>query len=182
MPNKVDEDKDFKNFKDYEGIANDDDAFILSDILPDEDLSEEGRTVIEKSLFQQIQDLSVSDKIHLARFGAKEVRTILIRDSNRLVQLAVISSQKITDSEILAIANNRQVNEDVLRVIAKNKEWMKTYLIKLALVNNPKTPLSIALKLVAYLQRKDIAFLAKSKNVSRAIAQVAARKISGEKY
>ena len=107
-----------------------------------------------RSLFQKIQTMSVSEKLDLARKASKEARSILIRDSNKLVQLAVANSPKITESEILAIASNRQVNDDVLKEIAMNKEWLRNYQIRLALVNNPKTPLSIAMAQVTYLNQQ----------------------------
>jgi hypothetical protein len=121
------------------------------------------------SLFQKIQTMSVSEKLDLARKASKEARTILIRDSNKLIQLAVVNSPKITESEILAIATNRQVNDDVLREIAMNREWLRNYQIRFALVNNPKTPLSIAMAQVSYLNQRDLGLLAKSKGVPRAI-------------
>jgi hypothetical protein len=122
-----------------------------------------------RSLFQKIQTMTVSEKLDLARNASKEARTILIRDSNKLVQLAVVNSPKITESEILAIATNRQVNDEILREIAMNREWLRNYQIRCALVNNPKTPLSIAMAQVTYLNQKDLGLLAKSKGVPRAI-------------
>ena len=122
-----------------------------------------------RSLFQKIQTMSVSEKLDLDRKSTKEARTILIRDSNKLVQLAVVNSPKITESEILAIATNRQVNDEILREIAMNREWLRNYQIRCALVNNPKTPLSIAMAQVTYLNQKDLGLLAKSKGVPRAI-------------
>ena len=122
-----------------------------------------------RSLFQKIQTMSVSEKLDLARKASKEARSILIRDSNKLIQLAVVQSPKITESEILAIATNRQVNDEILREIAMNREWLRNYQIRCALVNNPKTPLSIAMAQVTYLNQKDLGLLAKSKGVPRAI-------------
>ncbi len=122
-----------------------------------------------RSLFQKIQTMSVSEKLDLARKASKEARSILIRDSNKLVQLAVVNSPKITEGEILAIATNRQVNDEVLKEIAKNREWLRNYQIRFALVNNPKTPLSIAMAQVTYLNQRDLGLLAKSKGVPRAI-------------
>lgn len=130
-----------------------------------------------KSLFQEIQDMSVSEKLDFARKCSKEGRAILIRDANKLVQMAVISSPKITDSEVLMIANNRQINEEVLRHIAGEREWMKNYQVKVALVNNSKTPLPIAMKLVAALSQKDLTSLAKSKSVARALTIAATRRL-----
>ena len=130
-----------------------------------------------RSLFQKIQTMSVSEKLDLARKASKEARSILIRDSNKLIQLAVVNSPKITESEILAIASNRQVNDDVLKEIAINKEWLRNYQIRLALVNNPKTPLSIAMAQVTYLNRRDLSLLAKSKGVPRPLIIAAQERV-----
>ena len=130
-----------------------------------------------RSLFQKIQTMSVSEKLDLARKASKEARSILIRDSNKLVQLAVVNSPKITESEILAMASSRQVNDDVLKEIAMNKEWLRNYQVRLALVNNPKTPLSIAMAQVTYLNRRDLSLLAKSKGVPRPLIIAAQERV-----
>jgi hypothetical protein len=120
-----------------------------------------------RSLFQKIQTMTVSEKLELARTTSKEGRTILMRDSNRLVQLAVVESPKITETEVLSMAANRQINDEVLRKIAMNREWLRNYQVRLALVNNPKTPLTIAMVQIAYLNQKDLKALAKSKGIPR---------------
>ncbi|HSP81011.1 MAG TPA: hypothetical protein VLQ93_20985, partial [Myxococcaceae bacterium] len=61
-------------------------------------------------------------------------RSILIRDSNKLVCTAVIRSPRITDGEVLSCASNKAVNEEVLRIIYGNREWTKNYQIMLALL------------------------------------------------
>jgi len=134
-----------------------------------------------KSLLQKIQSVSVSERIDLAFKATKEVRSILIRDPNKIVQMAVIQSPKITESEVLMIANNRQVHDDILRHIISNKEWMKNYQIKVALVNNPKTPLPLALKLAPFLHSRDLSFLSKSKAIPRALSITAQRRLKEAK-
>jgi hypothetical protein len=120
-------------------------------------------------LFQKIQSMSVAEKLDLARNAPKEARSILLRDSNKLVQIAVITSPKITESEIIAIANNKQVSDEVLREIAMNREWLRNYQVRLALVNNPKTPLSIAMAQIPYINQRDLSMLAKSRAIPRPI-------------
>ena len=134
-----------------------------------------------RSLYQKIQTMSVSEKLDLARKATKEARSILIRDSNKLVQLAVVKSPKITESEILAIATNRQVNDEVLKEIGMNKEWLRNYQVRLALVNNPKTPLSIAMAQITYLNQRDLALLAKSRGVPRPIVMAAEGRLKAAK-
>jgi hypothetical protein len=113
--------------------------------------------------------MSVAEKIKLATLGNKEARTILVRDSNKLVCLAAATSPRITDGEILGLANSRVVNADVLRYIYSNRDFLKTYAIKVALVKNPKVPLPTALKLMQVLHEKDIRDLSRDRNVPHTI-------------
>ncbi len=121
------------------------------------------------NMTQRIMKMSVSEKIKLATLGNKEARTILLRDSNKLVCMASVTSPRITDGEILGLANSRTVNADVLRYIYSNREFTKTYGIKVSLVKNPKVPLPTALKMLFTLQEKDIKDLARDRNVPQTI-------------
>jgi predicted regulator of amino acid metabolism with ACT domain len=128
-----------------------------------------------KSRFQEIQDLPVPDKIKLAMTGDKEARSILIKDSNKQVQEAVLDSPRISDMEIVAIANSRNVPDDMLRKIAVNRQWMKNYQVRLGLVNNPKTPLPMGLKIIGTLMLADLKRLSKNKGVSNVLSSAAQR-------
>lgn len=138
----------------------------------DEEIEEERRL----TLAQRILQMSVSEKIKLATLGNKEARTLLLRDTNKLVAIAVIQSPRITESEIIAVTQSRTVNEEILREIANNREWMKLYQVKLNLVRNPKTPPGIALRLVPHLREKDLKDLRTNKNVPN-VVQGAARSL-----
>jgi hypothetical protein len=113
--------------------------------------------------------MSVAEKIKLATLGNKEARTLLLRDSNKLVCMAAATSPRITDGEILGLSNSRTVNADVLRYIYSNREFTRTYAIKISLVKNPKVPLPTALKMMHTLQERDIKDLARDRNVPQTI-------------
>ena len=117
------------------------------------------------NMTQRVLTMSVAEKIKLATLGNREARTLLLRDSNRLVSLAAAQSPRITDGEILGLANAKTANADVLRYIYENREFLKTYAIRMALVHNPKVPLPTALKLLPTLQERDIKELARDRNV-----------------
>jgi hypothetical protein len=144
--------------------------------LPEWELSE---TEFE-SLYHQILNMGVADKLKLAFFGSKEARDILVRDANKMVCVAVVKSPKIQESEVETISKSRQVAEDVLRQIAATKEFMKSYSIKLNLASNSKTPLPIAMKLLPQLRELDLRKLAKSKNISSQVA-IQARRLAEAK-
>jgi hypothetical protein len=121
------------------------------------------------NMTQRIMQMSVSQKIKLATLGNHEARTLLLRDSNKLVCMAAVTSPRITDGEIIGLANSRTVNADVLRYIYSNREFTRTYVVKATLVRNPKVPLPTALKLMFTLQEKDIKELARDRNVPQTI-------------
>jgi hypothetical protein len=121
------------------------------------------------NITQRIMKMSVSEKIKLATLGNKEARTLLLRDSNKLVCMAAATSPRITDGEIISLANSRTANADVLRYIYTNREFLRTYAIKISLVKNPKVPLPTALKMLLTLQEKDIKELARDRNVPQTI-------------
>jgi hypothetical protein len=147
-----------------------DDSFEVSD-----DLFEEKETVSEeekKGIASQISTMTVPQKVKIALLGNKEVRSILIKDPNKIVSTAVIKSPKLTDNEIHNIAQMRSVNDEIIRYIAGNSDWTKNYSIKLALVGNPKTPLQISLKFLRFLNQKDMGDLARNKNVSPQLQKI----------
>jgi len=129
----------------------------------------------EESLFQKVQKMTTAEKIKFALRGDKEVRNLLIRDGERTVQMAIINNPRITDNEITSIANSRNVHEEVLRRIGTSREWLKLYPVRLALAQNPKTAITISLKLLSTLMVKDLRIIAKSKSVPSVIAQAALR-------
>jgi hypothetical protein len=124
---------------------------------------------------QEIQMMPMPEKIRLAMTGDKEARGVLIKDSNKQVQEAVLDNQRITDHEIVAIVSSRMTSEDILRKIADNRNWVKYYQVRLGLVTNPKTPLPISLKLVDTLALADLKRLGKSKAIPNVIATAAMR-------
>lgn len=127
------------------------------------------------NLFATIQNMTVMQKIKLARIGGKEARTLLIKDRNKVVSSAVLASPKLTETEVVGIAQSRSVSDDILRQISHNKEWTRTYQVKLALSCNPKTPQPQALKFLNYLQDRDLRNLMKSKDVPSVISTHARR-------
>ncbi|HYA42618.1 MAG TPA: DUF4388 domain-containing protein [Syntrophobacteraceae bacterium] len=128
-----------------------------------------------ESLFQKVQKKNVAQKIRLAMTGDKETRGLLIRDGNRIIQLAVVSNPRISESEVAAIAYSRQVDEEVLRRIAADKEWVALYPVRLALAANPRTPPAISKKLASTLNRRDLRNLSVSKAVPALVANEARR-------
>jgi hypothetical protein len=130
------------------------------------------------NLYALIQGMTVFQKIKLARMGNKEARGLLVRDRNKIVASAAIRSPKITENEIVSFAKMRNVCDEVLRAIAQNRDWTRSYSVKLALATNPKTSPPSAVKFLNYLQERDLRNIMKSKDVPSAISTHARRILS----
>lgn len=145
----------------------------------DEPVDEESEAF--KSKYQLAQIMGVAEKIKIAQTGDKEWRMILIKDSNKLVSGTVIRNPRVTEAEVLTIAKSAIQNDEILRVICANKEWVKNYQIRKALVENTKTPLPVSLRFLATLTEKDLAHLAKSKNISSVLSTQAKKLLLAKK-
>lgn len=127
------------------------------------------------TLTQRVMKLRTNQKILLATKGGKEERTLLMRESNRLIQVAVIRNGRITEGEVTYIAQMRTVQDEVLRIISLNREWMKKYPIVRNMVMNPKTPLPIALNLLRRINEFDMKLMTNDRNVPETLRREAKR-------
>lgn len=124
---------------------------------------------------QRLTVMTVSERVKAAVQGSREERGVLIRDPNRLVAAAVLSSPKLTESEVEAIARMGNVSDEVLRSIGTNRTWTKNYNVVSSLVRNAKTPIAVSLGLLKRLNERDIKSLSSDRNIPEPI-RVAARK------
>ena len=159
-------------------IANSDFAFNLNEesgdfdsgFVDDESEPEEEE---KQSFNQKIQNMSVGDKIKLCYRANKSARELLVRDTNKIVACAVVNSGRITDNEVMTIATNRSIHEEVIRALTSNREYLRKYPVKAALAANPKTPIPTAITLLNSLHVKDLKKIANNRNVSSAVFSAA---------
>ncbi|MEZ4271980.1 MAG: hypothetical protein R3C68_11295 [Myxococcota bacterium] len=167
------------------------DAFLEDDERVDQ-RAEEAAAVIELHdheeakrripVLKLIAGMSIAQKISLSLKGNKEARTILVRDSNKVVCSAAIRNPRITESELLAAAQSRQVSDEVIRIISRSKEMSRSYAVKHALVKNPKTPIQTSMRFLTLLRDSDVKGIAKSRNVPSAISNQAKRHLAKKRH
>jgi hypothetical protein len=127
------------------------------------------------SLIRRVMFMNTRDRVRLARKGDREARGILVRDSNKVVSSAVITNPRITEHEVENIAAMRSVSDEVLRLIALNRGWARSYPIIHNLVRNPRTPIPTAITILLRIRTKDLLVLSQNKNVSEAVRRQAFR-------
>jgi len=128
-----------------------------------------------RDAYKRIVSLNAAQKAILAMKGGREERMILIRDTNKVVSLGVLKNPRINDHDVGLIARMRNVSDEVLRQIARNREWAKSYSIVVALVTNPRTPQSVSSNFISRLTNRDLKELGRSRDVPELIRRMAKR-------
>jgi len=150
----------------------------VTSLLTQEQSEDEGLSQVEiqqtaSTVLQRINRMSIAQRILLALTGNKTERLILIKDANRMVQLAVIESPKMADDEVLIHTRNLSLSGELIGKIANNRDWTKNYTIILALVQNPKTPIHRAISFIKQLHSRDLKMLIQDRNINPVIRNLA---------
>jgi hypothetical protein len=154
---------------------------LLSDETPDEaalalaaadlEMDEERR----KTFLQQISAMTVAQRVKFAMKGAADARRVLIRDTNKVVQRAVLQSPRLTDQEVEAFASMTNLTDEILRLIGKSRSFRKNYSVVRNLLNNGKAPLDVSMNLLPMLNPMDLKRLTMNKNVPETLRTTAVK-------
>jgi hypothetical protein len=125
------------------------------------------------TLLQRLAKMNVSERVQFAIKGGSEARRTLIRDSNKVVQRAVLQSPRLTDQEVEAFACMSSLTDEILRLIANNRNFRKNYVVVRNLLNNPKTPLDVSLHMLPMVNVMDLKKLTTNKNVPETLRSTA---------
>jgi hypothetical protein len=134
-----------------------------------------------ESMYSKIARMNVSQKVQLALKGTKDERALLVRDSSKVVSRAVLGSPKVTEAEIETFAALKSVSDEVLRMIAMSRKFMKSYNVVRNLVSNPRTPLEVGLPLLNRLLPQDVRGIAMNKNVPDVLRKMAEKSAKQKK-
>ena len=130
-----------------------------------------------QTLLQKISRMTVAQRVQFAIKGGSEARRTLIRDSNKVVQRAVLQSPRLTDQEVEAFASMASLTDEILRLIAGNRVFRKNYTVVRNLMNNAKCPLDVTLHMLPMLNAMDLKKLSVNKNVPETLRTSAAKLI-----
>jgi hypothetical protein len=128
-----------------------------------------------QTLLQKLAKMTVAERVQFAIKGGSEGRRTLIRDSNKVVQRAVLQSPRLTDQEVEAFAAMSSLTDEILRLIAGNRKFRKNYVVVRNLMNNAKTPLDVSLHMLPMLNAVDLKKLTTNKNIPETLRTTAAK-------
>ncbi len=126
-----------------------------------------------QTLIQRLAKMTVAQRVQFAMKGGSEARRTLIRDNNKVVQRAVLQSPRLTDQEVEAFAAMSSLTDEILRLIASNRNFRKNYTVVRNLINNPKSPLDVTMHMLPMLNGVDLKRLTTNKNIPETLRTTA---------
>lgn len=153
-----------------ERAATQDEASAPSGVALNESEKKDDQTT---AIWNRLQFMSVAEKVRLAFRGDRMVRMLLVRDRNKLVCAAVMRNPRMSEQEVEAIAGMRNVDDEVLRVLASRRDWVGKYNVMLTLCRNPKAPIGVVLPFVNRLTLRDLKGLKDDRGVQQVVREMA---------
>jgi len=151
-----------------------------ADVVASLDGGEETEGAPESGRRNPLHTYPIPIQIKLAMVGDHGAAMEAVHSTNRVVAGAGIRNPKINDSDVMKIVRSRTLADDVVRYICNNGDWTKSYAVKFALVQHPKTPITLVMRWLPLLRQNDVRALAKSKNIPSAV-QAHAKKMTQTK-
>lgn len=112
-------------------------------------------------------------RMHKAMTADKDALGASLKDPSGKVVMALLSNPNITEDHLYVLAKRRDLPGDVLEAIGGRKFSAEGQRVKLALVNNPRTPRRVALGFLRSIELRDVAFVTRNKMLPTELRQAA---------
>lgn len=133
------------------------------------------RRTAEYLLGEQIENLTVGEKLALARQANRSAIRLLRRLPDPKIVRILLTNPRLTEEDVLFITTRGESKGPILRAVGRSPRWARRYPIRLALVRNASTPPAVSLPLVSGLLERDLEALTHMSTVHPAVRKTAAR-------
>ncbi|MFL6246401.1 MAG: hypothetical protein ACJ74H_10285 [Thermoanaerobaculia bacterium] len=131
-----------------------------------------------QNTWDRIRALSQMEKLLLAIKADRPERALLLQDNDPRVLLSLLRNPRLTVDEVARMTKSSFLTFQIADVISKTAQWMSSLDVRLGLINNPKTPPALALRILPTLPEAEIRAIARG-GTNTALKQAALRKLQG---
>src|SRR3972149_1551400 len=96
------------------------------------------------------------EETHQARTAGGAVLENLLYHRSREVLEALLENPRLGEKHLAILLARRDLPREIVTRIAQNREWMKSYPLKLAVVKHPRAPRYLAIPLLKFLYLFDL--------------------------
>jgi len=136
------------------------------------------RRTAEYLLSEQIPDLTLGEKLSLARLAGRSVIRMMRADQDHRVIKVLLGNTRVTEEDVVFLSSRSGSRQEVLRVVGRTPRWVARPSVRFALVKNPGTPPAVGLGLISGLKVPDLQVLVNSPSVPFVIRRTAERMLS----
>ena len=149
-------------------------------------VSAELKRYAEEQIVARLPQLPLGQKIALARRGPSRVAGALVADGHAQVMPIALENPFLTEAQVLKALAREKVPVPVVQALASHRKWSQSYNVRLAIVRNSSTPISVVLGFLPHLTVSDLRVLAEpgivAENLRKYLeAEVRRRMIASEK-
>jgi hypothetical protein len=123
-------------------------------------VSAELKRYAEEQLVARLPQLPLGQKITLARRGPGRVAGALASEAHAQVLPIALDNPFLTEAQVLKSLAREKIPPAIVQAVANHRKWSQSYNVRLAIVRNPSTPLSIVLGFLSQLTVSDLRELA----------------------
>ena len=118
------------------------------------------KRLAEAQLLARLSQISLGQKITLARRGPARVAGALLADGHPQVLSVVLDNPFLTEAQVLKVLAREKIPVSVVPAIIHHRKWSISYNIRIALVRHPSAPLAAILSYLPQLTVSDLRDLA----------------------
>lgn len=137
------------------------------------------RRAADQALLERLPGLAVGERISIARVASSAVLLRLLHDPTVKVVEAVLENPRLTEGQVLQLAASERVLPLILALVAGHRRWAASYPLRVTLARNARTPIVVALPLLAGLRKADLRAVASEARVAQPVRH-RARLLLGE--
>lgn len=114
----------------------------------------------EEYVIARLPQLPLGQRITLARRGPARVVGALMAIGHAQVLEIALENPRLTEAQVLKVLSREKLLQAVVLTVANHRKWSQYYNVRLALVRNEATPLSMVLGFLPELTVEDLRALA----------------------
>jgi hypothetical protein len=99
----------------------------------------------------------------------------IAKDQDPRVLRNLLHNSRLTEKDVVRIAATRPNSPKILEEIYNHPKWVERYSVKKSIVMNPVCPVSLALKLLAFMKFQDLKEIVKGQQLSHVLRHEAGR-------
>jgi hypothetical protein len=150
-------------------------------------VSAELKRYAEEQIVARLPQLPLGQKISLARRGPSRVAGALVGEGHRQVLSTALENPYLTEAQVLKALAREKVPVHVVQAIANHRKWSQSYNVRLAIIRNASTPISIVLGFLPHMTVNDLRVLAEpgvvAENLRKyLLAEVRRRMLESQKH